>query len=155
MDNKEYFLFILNNEIYGVEALDVAEIVEYPHITKVPTMNNFVKGVTNIRGNIISVVDLLKRFGLNSTKISGKTSLAIFNKRYLDSVLQIAIIIDEVHAVDYIDTINLEATPNIGTWIDKKFIKSMAKYKNEHIPILDMDQVLDIDEISVLSQEQR
>ncbi len=61
MNNKQYFLFISNSDIYGVEALDVAEIVEYPHITKVPTMNNFVKGVTNIRGNIIAVVDLLQR----------------------------------------------------------------------------------------------
>ena len=101
--NKQYFLFISNNDIYAVEALDVIEIVEYQNITKVPMMSNFVKGVTNIRGNIIAVVDLLQRFNLEETKILDKTSLVILRKKHLDKELQIAIIIDEVYEVDNIN----------------------------------------------------
>ena len=149
--NKQYFLFVSNNDIYAIEALDVIEIVEYQNITKVPMMSNFVKGVTNIRGNIIAVVDLLQRFGLEETKILDKTSLAILRKKYLDKELQIAIIIDEVYEVDHINDTNIEHTPDFGTRVDKKFIKSMAKYNDEFVPILDIDTILDIEEISVLS----
>jgi purine-binding chemotaxis protein CheW len=149
--NKQYFLFISNNDIYAIEALDVIEIVEYQNITKVPMMSNFVKGVTNIRGNIIAVVDLLQRFELEETKVLDKTSLAILRKKHLDKELQIAIIIDEVYEVDNISDVNIEHTPNFGTRVDKKFIKSMAKYNDEFVPILDIDAILDIEEISVLT----
>jgi len=151
MTNKQYFLFISNNDIYAIEALDVIEIVEYQNITKVPMMNSFVKGVTNIRGNIIAVIDLLKRFELEETKILDKTSLAILRKKHLDKELQIAIIIDEVYEVDNINDADIELTPNFGTRVDKKFIKSMAKYNNDFVPILDIDTILNIDEISVLT----
>ncbi len=151
MTNKQYFLFISNKDIYAVEALDVVEIVEYQNITKVPMMNDFVKGVTNVRGNIIAVVDLSQRFGLEKTKILDKTSLAILRKKYQDKELQIAIIIDEVYEVDNISSDNIEATPNFGTQVDKKFIQSMAKYNDEFIPILDINAILDIEEISMLS----
>jgi purine-binding chemotaxis protein CheW len=149
--NKQYFLFISNSDIYAIEALDVIEIVEYQNITKVPMMSDFVKGVTNIRGNIIAVIDLLQRFGLEETNILDKTSLVILKKRHLDKELQIAIIIDEVFEVDNISSVNIEHTPSFGTRIDKKFIKSMAKYDDEFVPILDIDAILNIDEISVLT----
>jgi len=83
MASKQYFLFISNKDIYAIEALNVIEIVEYQNITKVPMMNKFVKGVTNVRGNIIAVVDLLERFGLEETVILDKTSLAIIRKNIL------------------------------------------------------------------------
>ncbi len=151
MAEKQYFLFISNQDIYAVEALDVVEIVEYQNITKVPMMSNFVKGVTNIRGNIIAIVDLLQRFGLEETKILDKTSLAILRKKHLDKDLQIAIVIDEVYEVDNISTTNIESTPNFGTRVDKRFIQSMAKYNDEFVPILDIKTILDIDELSILS----
>ena len=153
MANKQYFLFISNKEIYALEALDVIEIVEYQKITKVPMMSNFIKGVTNIRGNIIAIVDLLQRFGLEETKVLDKTSLAILRKRHNDKELQIAIIIDEVYEVDNINDIDVEATPSFGTRVDKRFIKSMAKYNNEFVPILDIDTILDIQELSKILQK--
>lgn len=152
MANKQYFLFISNKDIYAIEALDVIEIVEYQNITKVPMMSKFVKGVTNVRGNIIAVIDLLQRFGLQETKILNKTSLAILRKKHNDKELQISIIIDEVYEVDNIDVTNIEITPKFGTKVDKRFIQSMAKYNDEFVPILNIDVILDIDEISILSE---
>ncbi len=151
--DDQYFLFLSNNDIYAVEALEVIEIVEYQQITKVPMMNRFVKGVTNVRGNIIAVVDLLDRFGVKPATVYDKTSLAILRKRYDGKDLQIAIIIDEVYEVDNIPQSDIEKTPTFGTKIDKKFIKNMAKYKGEYIPILDIDSILDINEISALSKD--
>ena len=149
--DNQFFLFLSNQEIYAVEALEVIEIVEYQNITKVPMMSRFVKGVTNVRGNIIAVLDLLDRFGVESATILDKTSLAILKKEHDGKYIQIAIIIDEVYEVDNIPQNDIEETPTFGTKIDKKFIKSMAKYNGEYIPILDIDSILNIDEISIIS----
>ena len=150
---KQYFLFILNKEVYAVEALEVVEIVEYQSLTKVPMMQNYIKGVTNVRGNIIPVMDLSLRFKLDETIIREKTSLAILKKKYNDKILQIAIIIDEVHEVDNIHNKDIETTPDFGTNVDKVFISSMAKYNGEYVPILDIDTLLNIDVISILEKD--
>ncbi len=151
LTDKQYFLFVSNKEIYAVEALEVVEIVEYQSLTKIPMMQKFVKGVTNVRGNIIPVVDLALRLGFEETVICDKTSLAILRKNHNDKILQIAIIIDEVHEVDNINDKLIEPTPSFGTKVDKTFIASMAKYNNEYTPILNIDALLDIDIISILS----
>jgi len=150
-NDQQFFLFISNNNIYALEASEVIEIVEYQMVTKVPMMPAYVKGVTNFRGNIIAVIDLLQRFGLEQTQIVDKTSLAILRKKHSDKILHIAIIIDEVYEVDNINKRDIESTPDFGTQVDKKFIKNMAKYNDEYIPILDIDTLLDIKEISALS----
>jgi purine-binding chemotaxis protein CheW len=152
--DKQYFLFISNKEIYAVEALEVVEIVEHQSLTKVPMMKNYVRGVTNVRGNIIPVIDLALRFNLPETVVCEKTSLAILKKEYNNKILQIAIIIDEVHEVDNISDKNIEPTPGFGTKLDKVFILSMAKYNDEYIPIINIDTLLDIDIISILSTSQ-
>ena len=148
MQSKQYFLFISNNDIYAIEAMTVVEIVEYQHITKVPMMSSFIKGVTNIRGNIIAVVDLLERFEIKQTIITDKTSFAVVKKLHNNKEIQIALIIDEVYEVEDIQEQNLAATPDFGTSIDKRFIKYMAKYNDDYIPVLDIDTILDIKEIS-------
>ena len=73
----QYLLFITGGELYAIEALKAQEIVEYDAITKVPMMNSFIKGVTNIRGNITPVVDLKDRFDLGETTIADKTSIIV------------------------------------------------------------------------------
>jgi purine-binding chemotaxis protein CheW len=148
MTNNQYFLFLSNNDIYAIETSSLVEIVEYQIITKVPMMNNFVKGVTNIRGNIMAVVDLLQRFDLEETILSQRTSLAILKKEYLGNELNIAIIIDEVFEIENISNEGIELTPSFGTKIDKRFINGMVKYKNDFIPILDVDVLLDIEELA-------
>jgi len=149
--DKQYLLFILNNEIYAIEALEVVEIVEYQELTKVPKMQDYVKGVTNIRGNLIPVIDLMSRFGLaNETEIGDKTSLAIIKKKHLDKIVKIAVIVDMVVEVESISSDYIEPTPMFGTSIDREFILAMAKYENEYLPILNIDTILDIDTISKL-----
>ncbi|MCU7836793.1 MAG: chemotaxis protein CheW [gamma proteobacterium symbiont of Taylorina sp.] len=152
-EKNQYFLFVANKDIYAITALEVIEIVEYQNITKVPMMSDFVSGVTNIRGNLIAVIDLLQRFGIKQTQIYDTTSLVILRKRHFNKELQIAVIIDQVYEVDDISAENIESTPDFGTRIDKYFIKNMAKYNDEYIAVLDIDTVLDIKELSILAKE--
>lgn len=148
MNGQQYFLFISGKDIFAMDALLVSEIVEYQSITKVPMMKSCVKGVTNVRGNIIAVVDLLDRFGLGETTIADKTSLAIIKKIHRDEVLNIAVIIDEVYEVDNISDINLKVSPDFGTKIKRDFIKYIGRYNDQDIIILDTNRILDIGELA-------
>jgi len=152
MSSQQYFLFISNNDIYAIETCNVVEIVEYQQITKVPMLRSFVKGVTNIRGNIIAVIDLLERFGFEESKISEKTSLVILKIFYNEEEMHLAVIIDEVYEVDNIKNENIEVTPDFGIKIQQRFVKNMLQYNKEYIPILDINTVLSIDDLAIKAE---
>ncbi len=147
---KQYLLFLSGKELYAIEALKAQEIVEYSEVTKIPMMNSFVKGVTNIRGNIVPVIDLLDRFDLGKTSIGKKTSIVVTNYMDNEDISQIGIIIDEVYEVDMISNSDLRAAAEFGSKVDAKFIQNMGKYNNEYIPILNTQTILNIDELSKL-----
>ncbi|NOQ30793.1 MAG: chemotaxis protein CheW [Helicobacteraceae bacterium] len=152
-DGEQYLLFLSGGDIYAVESSSVSEIVEYEEPTIVPMVSSYIKGVTNIRGNIMGVVDLLDRLSLGSTSVTTKTSYAIVKKRLdtdNDFSMDIAIMIDEVYEVDYISTADFKDTPEFGAKIDKKFISNMATYKDEYIAVLNIENLLDISELSSL-----
>jgi len=149
---NQFLLFLVGGDLYAIEALKTSEIVEYNQITKVPMITSCVKGVTNIRGNIVPTIDLLDRFGLGETKIDRKTSIVVINHEYKDTKIQLGVIIDEVFEVDDINTNNIKEVPDFGSKIDKKFIQQMGKYNGEYIAILNVKSILDITELSTIAQ---
>lgn len=149
---EQYFLFLSNNDLYALPVLIVREIVEYQDVTKVPKLNSFIKGVTNIRGNIVAVIDLLDRFNLGETKIQDRTSFAIVQLSSNGKIHDIAIMIDEIYEVDGLDENSICETPLFGTKIDANFIKSVAKYNRKEVCILDHEEILKISELSVIKE---
>ena len=147
---EQYFLFLSNNELYALEVLSVREIVEYQAITKVPNLNSFVKGVTNIRGNIVAVIDLSERFSFGQTQIKDRTSFAIVQLSQNNKMHDIAIMIDEIYEVDGLDEDSICDTPLFGTKVNTKFIKGLGKYNNKEVCIINQDEVLKISELSVV-----
>lgn len=147
---NQYLLFLVGGVLYAIESLKAQEIVEYVDVTKVPKMSSFVKGVTNIRGNIVPVIDLLDRFSLGETQIGDKTSIIVINHTNNDELMKIGIIIDEVYEVDNIDASDLKKAPEFGSKINPKFIRCMGKYESQYIAILNQNAILDINELSKL-----
>ena len=147
----QYLLFYVGGDIYAIEALTTSEIVEYSQTTKVPVMPSFVKGVTNIRGNIVPVIDLLDRFGLGKSPINAKTSIVVMNYKIDSRVIQIGIIIDEVYEVDDISSQQVKETPEFGAKIDKRFILRMGKYQGNYLAVLNTQTILDVNELSKLA----
>ncbi|MDQ1340361.1 MAG: purine-binding chemotaxis protein CheW [Campylobacterota bacterium] len=145
---NQYLLFLSGGDLYAIEALSIKEIVEYGEVTKVPMMCSFVKGVTNIRGNIVPVIDLLDRLSLGCTRIQNKTSIIVINLKGLEKDMQIGVVVDEIFEVDNISIIDTREAPEFGSKIKKRFIKKMGKYSSEYIPILDINNLLDIEELS-------
>ncbi len=159
-EGEQYLFFISGDDIYGVNSSAVLEMVEYQSLTKVPMMKPYVKGVTNIRGNIISVVDLQGRFGFGESEIGERTSLVIVKKKLMkmgseeeeahEAEEMMAIVVDRVYEVGYISDKDIKSVPAFGTKIPTRYIKNMAMYKDEYIALLDIDAVLDYREISQL-----
>jgi len=147
---EQYLLFLAGGELYAMEALKAQEIVEYSEVTKVPMMKSYIKGVTNIRGNIVPVIDLVDRFSLGETIIDKKTSVVVVNYKDSDTDFQIGVLIDEVYEVDNIPNHDLRTVAEFGSKIDAIFIQNMGKYNNEYIPILNTQTILNIDELSKL-----
>lgn len=139
-DSQQYLFFKLAEEIYAIDVDKISEMIEYQPLTKIPLMHPFIKGVTNVRGSIVTVLDLRERFGFAKTQLNYKTSLVIISN--------IALIIDEVHDVTSINESDIKESVDFGVKIEKRFIKNMASYNNTHIVILDCEEVLNIEEIS-------
>ena len=147
---SQYLLFLVDNLYYAIKALKVSEIVEFESYTKVPMMQSFVMGVTNIRGNIIPIIDLKDRFGFGVSKIGKRSSIAVVNQEFESENIQIGFLVDEVYEVAEIGTSKLKTTPEFGSKIDGRFIDVMGKFGDDYIPILNISSVLDVDELSKL-----
>jgi len=145
---EQYFIFLSNQDLYALPVLNVSEIVEYQEITKVPKLNSFVKGVTNIRGNIVAVIDMLDRFNLGETKVQDRTSFAIIQLDLIDNQYDIAIMIDEIYEVDGLDEDSICNAPLFGTKVKAEFIKGLGTYNKQEVCIINHQEVLKISELS-------
>ena len=145
---EQYFIFLSDQNLYALPVLNVIEIVEYQAITKVPKLSSFVKGVTNIRGNIVAVIDMLDRFKLGETQVQDRTSFAIVQVVVNDKHYDIAIMIDQIYEVDGLDKDSVCDTPIFGTKIQAEFITALGTYNKQEVTIINHQEVLKISELS-------
>lgn len=138
----KYLTFKLANEEYGVEILKVREINGIMHITAVPQMPAYMKGVINLRGKVIPVVDLRLKFGLEEIEYTEQTCIIV-----VDVGKEIGIIVDTVSEVLNVSGENIEPPPAMGGSVDTSFILGMGKVNDTVKILLDVDRVLTTDEI--------
>jgi|GEM_PF-117949 len=150
-DSDQCFFFLCGGVHYAIDALSVNEIIEYQNITKVPLLNSYILGITNIRGSIIGVVDLLDRFENIKASIDKKTALVVVNTVYDNKIYNIALLVDEIYEVDGLDKNSITSVPTFGTKIKQSFIKSMARYNEKEIYLLNINEILDISQLSQLN----
>ena len=143
-DGKQNFLFFADNEIYAIEAACINEIVEYQEFTKVPNLQPYILGVTNIRGHIIGVVDFLGRCALGKSTISSKSSLVVIHHKGQD----IALLVDEIYEVDAFNEEMTKKSPEFGTKIESRFITNIISYRDKNVFLLNLETLLDFSELS-------
>lgn len=149
----KYLTFNLSSEQYGIEILKVIEIIGVMNITRVPKSPEFVKGVINLRGKIIPVMDLRLRFGLDSRAYDEKTCIIVVHIKAEQNTIAIGMIVDTVLEVRDFDEKMIAATPEYGASLDTSFIRGMGKFANGQVTILlDIDLVLAKDESELLAQ---
>jgi len=145
-DENKYLTFKLALEEYGVEILKVREIIGIMQITAVPPMPAFMKGVINLRGKVIPVIDLRLRFGLEEIEHTEQTCIIVVNVG-----IEIGIIVDTVSEVLDIGGGDIEPPPAMGQSVNTSFILGMGKVEKEVKILLDIDKVLSSDEMANIS----
>jgi purine-binding chemotaxis protein CheW len=148
----KYLTFRLADEEYGLEILKVQEIIQMQAVTRVPRTPEYVRGVINLRGKVIPVVDLRKKFDLDSCEDTDKTCIIVVQILSHESVVTMGIIIDEVKEVLDIKAENIEETPSFGASIDTEFILGIGKIGSSVKILLDIDKVLSAQEIHDLKK---
>jgi purine-binding chemotaxis protein CheW len=148
----KYLTFKLAEEEYGLEILKVQEIIQMQAVTHVPRTPDYVRGVINLRGKVIPVVDLRKKFGLDSVKDTEKTCIIVVQVNNGNSKVVMGTIIDEVKEVLDIKSENIEETPSFGASINTDFILGIGKVGSTVKMLLDIDKVLSMSEISSVTK---
>ena len=154
MADKEgkYLTFTLAEEEYGIGILKIKEIIGMLPITSVPQTPDFVKGVINLRGKVIPVMDLRLRFGMMSMDYTERTCIIVVEISGQAGTILVGIVVDAVSEVLNIKGNDIEKTPTFGTKLNTDYILGMAKMEGGVKILLDIDQVLSSDELSILSE---
>jgi purine-binding chemotaxis protein CheW len=148
----KYLSFSLGREEYGIGILKVREIIGMIQITPIPQSPEHVKGVINLRGKIIPVIDLRLRFGLDSIEYTDRTCIVVVEIDSNVRGLHIGIVVDSVSEVLNIKGADIEDTPCFGVTFGTEYILGMAKMTGSVRILLDIDKVLDTDELATLDQ---
>lgn len=148
----KYLTFLLGDEEYGIEILKVQEIIQMQKVTKVPKAPDFVRGVINLRGKVIPVVELRKKFGMERQDDTEKTCIIVVMIQAGDHSVTMGIIIDEVKEVLDIKADSIEETPSFGASIETDFIMGIGKVGETVKMLLDIDKVLSEAELSSISE---
>ena len=141
----KYLTFALSAEEYGLPVLKVREIIKMMDITVVPQVPGHVKGVVNLRGKVIPVVDLRVKFGLGSQDYTDRTCIIVVEVLMLASRVMMGIIVDHVSEVLNIVGEEIEPTPDFGERVETDYMKGIAKVKGKVKILLDLDRVLGTD----------
>lgn len=131
--------------------MTIKEIIEYGHLTNVPMVPSFIQGVVNLRGNVVPVISLATKFGLEVEPIGKRTCIIIMDAQIDDDTVVMGVVVDKVLQVIEIPEDQIEPSPTLGAAIRTDFIKGMGRIDNNFIIILDVVQVLSAEEIALMS----
>lgn len=143
----QYLTFRLGDEVYALEITRVREVLDYTRVTKVPKTPDFMKGVINLRGGVVPVVDLRLKFGMTETVPTVDTCIIIVEVLVDDEQTLLGALADQVQEVLELDPSQIQPPPKIGTRLDTEFIRGMGKQNDDFIIILDIEKVFSIREL--------
>ncbi|WP_454834178.1 chemotaxis protein CheW [Pseudomonas lini] len=150
-ETRQYLTFTLAGEQFAVGTLSVKEIIEYGQLTGVPMMPPSIRGVINLRGAVVPVIDLGARFSDRQTEVGRRTCIIILEVDHVDEQQVIGVLVDAVNEVLEIAPADIEPPPAFGAHIRTDFIQGMAKVGGRFVILLDIGRVLSVEELATLS----
>lgn len=148
----QYLTFRLGDEMYAFGILNVKEILEYGNLTQVPMMPDFIQGVINLRGEVVPVVNLARRFGIEAGSITKRTCVIIVEVHNEDRLQDLGVMVDSVSEVLEIEPEDIRAAPGFGARIRTDFIRGMGKLGEDFVIILAEGKVLSVDELALMEE---
>jgi purine-binding chemotaxis protein CheW len=153
VEATQYLTFKLDDEIFALDISKVREVLDFTTITKVPTTPAFMRGVINLRGSVVPVVDLRLKFGMTETEKTVNTCIIIVEVMVDNETTILGALADSVQEVLDLEQDKIEPAPKIGTRLNTEFIKGMGKQNNQFIIILEIDKVFSVDELAIVQME--
>lgn len=150
----QYLTFKLAEEVFSLDVSKVREILELTNITKVPRTPEYMRGVINLRGSVVPVVDLRLKFGMSATENTINTCIIVVEVKMDDEIIVLGALADSVQEVVEMEPDHIEAAPHIGTRLNTEFIRGMGKVDNHFVMILDIDKVFSEYELTTIVQNQ-
>lgn len=152
LDHHQYLTFSLGDEMFAIGIQNIREIIEYDNVTTVPMMPGFVRGVINLRGSVVPVIDLSARFGRGASKIHRRTCIVIIEMVHEGAMQELGVVVDSVSEVLHIPREEIEPAPTFGANIRTDFIGGMGKVNGGFVIILNVDRVLAVEEMAMLTR---
>jgi purine-binding chemotaxis protein CheW len=149
-ETTQYLTFKLDDEVFAVDVAKVREILDFTPATKVPGTPDFMRGIINVRGNVVPVVDMRLKFGMSLTEKTVDTCIVVMEIAVDDDTTVLGALVDSVQEVFELEPAQIEPPPRIGTRWRTEFIKGIGKRNNELIIILDIDMVFSTSELATL-----
>jgi len=152
---KSYLTFKLGEEQFGVHVSQVLNILEMTSITRVPKSPDYMKGVINLRGKVLPIIDARLKFGMEETEYTDNTCIIVMDLEMDGKTINIGTIVDGVLSVVEIDDSQVEPPPNIGSKFKSEFIYGMAKVDEDFIMLIDMQKVISADEMTEITNKSK
>lgn len=149
-DLKKYLSFTADDDVYAFDALAIKEIIEYCNVTRIPMVPSFIRGVTNLRGSVVPVIDLSARLGRKVSPVTKRTCIIIVEVTAGDETIVVGVVIDAINEVFNIREEDIEAAPSFGAGIRADFLSGMGKVSGKFVLMLNIDRVLAVEELAEL-----
>jgi purine-binding chemotaxis protein CheW len=149
-ETTQYLTFKLDDEVFALDITKVREVLDFTTVTKVPRTPEFMRGVINLRGSVVPVVDLRLKFGMTKTEKTVNTCVIIVEVAVDNETTVLGALADSVQEVMDLEPDHIEPAPKIGTRLNTEFIKGMGKRDSNFIIILDVDKIFSTDELALV-----
>ncbi len=153
IDMNQYLTFKLDDEVFGLDISKVREVLDFTTVTRVPQTPDYMRGVINLRGSVVPVIDMRRKFGMPPAEKTVNTCIIIVEIELDGEVTVLGALADSVQEVLELEPEQIESAPKIGTQLNTEFIKGMGKQDDRFLIILDIDKVFSAQELAFIKKD--
>jgi purine-binding chemotaxis protein CheW len=151
-ETTQYLTFKLEEEVFALDVAKVREILDFTTVTKVPQTPEYIRGVINLRGSVVPVMDLRLKFGMTVTEKTVNTCVIVVEMELEGETMVLGVLADSVQEVIDLEPEQIEPAPRIGTKLNTDFILGMGKYNEQFMMLLDIDKVFSSEGLSLVRE---
>ena len=152
---NQYLTFKLDNDLFAVDVDKSREVLDFAEVTRVPQTPDYMLGVINLRGSVVPVINLRRKFGMQEAERTVDTCIIVMEIKVNDDKVVIGIVADAVQEVLDLDDSQIEPPPRLGTRLNTEFIKGMGSMDDQFVILLDIDRVFTADELAVIEVQDK
>ncbi len=145
-NSHQYLTFNLGDEVFAFDIGSIREVIDYADITRVPRLAPHLCGVINLRGNVVSVMDLRLKLGMEATMKTEEVCIVVVEIDLDGEMIQMGVLADSVREVIYLQPSMIDLPPKVGTRLHNKYIRGIGRYKEDYLIILHIDRILALDD---------